>query len=172
MCGTWRRTYHGVRLDDAENIIYLRCDDSTHYCLAVSLAFAEEDEPARYIGGSNGHTAKINQALWGPCNTHIFSVSDDKTVRVWEVESESEVECITDHSKAVTSIEFSADKQMFITASSDHSARVRCRLRASGLAIFFDRSPFLMNLCPTTVPLLRCAAVRHCNTRMSQGIRV
>ena len=87
--------------------------------------FAEEDEPARYIGGSNGHTAKINQALWGPCNTHIFSVSDDKTVRVWEVESESEVECITDHSKAVTSIEFSADKQMFITASSDHSARVR-----------------------------------------------
>ncbi len=84
----------------------------------------QEVEPARYIGRVNGHAGKINQALWGPSNTHIFSASDDSTVRVWDVESEEEVAQITDHTKGVNSIEFSADKSMFITASLDQTARL------------------------------------------------
>lgn len=81
----------------------------------------QTNEPVREMFGDTG---KINTALWGGLNTYIISGSDDGTVRKWNVEKGVEEECVQAHTKPVKSIQFSRDKSMFITASSDHTAKL------------------------------------------------
>jgi len=81
----------------------------------------QTDEPVREMYGDTG---KINCALWGGLNTYIISASDDGTVRKWNVETGQEEDKVVAHQKAVRSIQFSKDKSMFITSSSDHTAKI------------------------------------------------
>jgi len=69
-------------------------------------------------------TAKINTALWGPLNQNIISSSDDGSIRVWDVEKGVEVQKVVEHKKQINGLQFSKDHTMFITASSDHTAKL------------------------------------------------
>jgi translation initiation factor 3 subunit I len=81
----------------------------------------QSSEPVRSMFGD---TTKINSALWGSLNTSIYSASDDGTVRKWNVETGVEEQKVQAHKAPVRCISFSKDKSMFITASSDHSAKL------------------------------------------------
>lgn len=67
---------------------------------------------------------KITQAKWGPMNEKIFSVSSDNKVHVWDPQTGKLLTSLSEHTKAVNSIEFAQDYSCFITASSDHTARL------------------------------------------------
>lgn len=71
-----------------------------------------------------GHSDKINHALWGPLNDRIFTASDDSTVRIWDPKNGREVGRVSDHKKGVKEIQFSKDGGCFITASSDNTAKL------------------------------------------------
>lgn len=81
----------------------------------------QTNEPVREMYGDTG---KINTALWGGLNTFIISGSDDGSIRKWNVERGEEEQKVVAHSKPVRSMQFSKDKSMFITASSDHTAKL------------------------------------------------
>lgn len=83
----------------------------------------QETEPIRamFVEGSN---VKMCGALWGALNTTITAAYDDGSVRMWDVETGAQLKHITEHKKQINSIQYSADRTMIITASSDHTAKV------------------------------------------------
>jgi translation initiation factor 3 subunit I len=81
----------------------------------------QSKEPVRAM---SGHQGNINEALWGSLNQTIISAGDDGTVRLWDVETGKEVLKVHDHKKAIRSLQFSKDRSMVITASSDHTAKL------------------------------------------------
>jgi len=71
---------------------------------------------------------KINQKLlttqWGPLNKHIVAGTEKGPILVWDVETGKQIEQLTDHTDAVNCISYSNDMNSFITASSDHNAKL------------------------------------------------
>jgi len=82
---------------------------------AVRSLFDETDAKA---------SGRICDALWGPLNYHIISGHEDGSVRKWDVETGKEIEIRKDHKKQINSLQFSKDYTMFITASSDQTAKL------------------------------------------------
>jgi len=82
----------------------------------------QEEAPVRSM--FEPEMKKQNVALWGNLNQTVISGGDDGAIRVWDVETGKQVNKITDHKKAVNSIQYSKDHTMFITASADHSAKL------------------------------------------------
>lgn len=92
------------------------------YNLARELS-EQDSRPVRELKEED-LTTKISSALWGPLNQTIVSGGDDGTIRVWDVERGVQISKITQHKKKINSIQFSKDKTMFITASSDMTAKL------------------------------------------------
>ena len=67
--------------------------------------------------------SKMNVALWGSLNRTIISCGDDGCIRLWDVETGEETKCVQAHSKKINDMRYSKDQTMFITASSDHTAK-------------------------------------------------
>jgi translation initiation factor 3 subunit I len=78
-------------------------------------------EPVREL---LGHSAKINNAFWGPLNETIFSCSDDGTVKIWNAENGKCARTLDAHEKAIHNMSFSKDMSHFITCSLDHTAKL------------------------------------------------
>jgi translation initiation factor 3 subunit I len=91
------------------------------YKLADGLTRDQEERP---LGSFECGRFKVTQARWGPLNERIFTVGDSAKVHVWDADSGKLISEIDDHTDAVNSIEFSADRLFFLTASSDHTARL------------------------------------------------
>eukprot|EP01087_Luapelamoeba_hula_P022405 TRINITY_DN8003_c0_g2_i1.p1 TRINITY_DN8003_c0_g2~~TRINITY_DN8003_c0_g2_i1.p1 ORF type:complete len:224 (-),score=20.39 TRINITY_DN8003_c0_g2_i1:64-735(-) len=68
-------------------------------------------------------TSKINQAVWGPQNATIFSVTEN-SVCVHDSETGQLLRRIAEHSGTVGSISFSVDRAHFLTTSDDRSAKL------------------------------------------------
>lgn len=81
----------------------------------------QTDEPVREMYGDTG---KISTAVWGGLNNFILSGSADGTVRKWNVETGQQEDIVVAHTKEVRCIQFSPDRSMFVTASSDKSAKL------------------------------------------------
>lgn len=90
------------------------------YNIADDIA-DQTDEPVREMFGD---TDKIHTALWGGLNTFIISGSEDGTIRKWNVETGQEEEKVQAHTKSVRNMQFSKDRTMFITASTDKTAKI------------------------------------------------
>ena len=70
---------------------------------------------------------KQNVALWASLNQSIISGGDDGAIRIWDVETGVQTSKIVEHKKQINNIQFSKDHTMFITCSSDHTAKVLIR---------------------------------------------
>ena len=84
---------------------------------------AQETTPVRemFVAGSN---VKMCGALWGSLNQTVIAAYDDGCVRVWDVDRGEEIAKVQEHKKAINSLQFSKDRTMIITASSDHTAKI------------------------------------------------
>jgi len=82
----------------------------------------EKNEPLRVL--SVPDTQKICDALWTSLNDYIIAGYDDGTVRKWDVQDGTVSLERKEHKKGISSIQFSADKTMFITASLDNTAKL------------------------------------------------
>jgi len=84
----------------------------------------EEKKTTEPVRTMKSEKSKFNVALWTSLNHHIISAGDDGTVRMWDVETAKELQKVSDHKKAINGLQFSKDETMFITASSDHTAKL------------------------------------------------
>jgi WD40 repeat protein len=72
---------------------------------------------------TNGHTAQVNEVAWSPDGNYIATASDDGTVKVWKIESESKhdvIETVTStetDSPEMTAVAWSADGKLLMTGN-------------------------------------------------------
>jgi hypothetical protein len=87
---------------------------------ALRLALASPIEVGRFGGGSR---ANRDSAL-SPDERRLATVSDDRSVRLWDVISGRQVASLIGHEDGVTSASFSPDGARLVTASFDRTARL------------------------------------------------
>jgi translation initiation factor 3 subunit I len=67
---------------------------------------------------------RINCAVWGPVNEMIIAGCDDGSLSVYSTKDGSEIASSKEHKGTIKSISTSKDKMLFITASSDNTAKL------------------------------------------------
>jgi len=81
------------------------------------------DIPVRALQSAD-KAVKFNAALWGSLNQTVITAGDDGAIRVWDTETGKEVNSTRNHSKEIRSMQYSKDRTMIITASTDYTARL------------------------------------------------
>ncbi|KAL2914632.1 translation initiation factor eIF3 subunit [Polyrhizophydium stewartii] len=117
-----------------------------------AVAFAEGDRKALYVTDktmgqsceifiveiseniaqqTSGHLKRIvvqgdraTVALWGKLNKTILTGHSDGTISLWNAETGKLLKSIKPHTKLVQDIQFSKDREFFITASKDQSSLI------------------------------------------------
>ncbi|KAL6058651.1 Eukaryotic translation initiation factor 3 subunit I [Balamuthia mandrillaris] len=93
------------------------------YKLDPDRPYKQSGTLIREISGQN-YDSKIQQALWGPLNKHIFAASEDGCVYIHDADTGELVHQITDHAGPINSIVFSPDEVFFLTCSDDCTAKL------------------------------------------------
>lgn len=68
--------------------------------------------------------AKMIHAMWGSLNADIISCDTKGIVRKWDVETGKEICAEREHRDKINGMQFSYDKTMFVTASSDQKVKL------------------------------------------------
>ena len=63
-----------------------------------------------------GHTAGINMVQYSPTGKYIYSAGDDKTIKMWDVQTGIDVNTFNAHEAPVNSIHLSDDGQLLVSA--------------------------------------------------------
>jgi WD40 repeat protein len=71
-----------------------------------------------------GHDGEVRGVAWSPDSRRLATGLTDRTVRIWEAESGTEIIVIGAHAKAVESVSWSPDGRRIASASQDETARV------------------------------------------------
>jgi hypothetical protein len=71
-----------------------------------------------------GHDGPLMSAVFSPDGRRVLSASDDKTVRLWEVDSGGLLATFQGHTDGVQSAVFSPDSRRVLSASLDKTARL------------------------------------------------
>ncbi|MBX9681185.1 MAG: serine/threonine protein kinase [Gemmataceae bacterium] len=72
----------------------------------------------------SGHTSAIRSLCFHPEGNRLFSASDDKTIRVWDLLSFREVQRFTRHSSPVTGIALQSGEDVLLSGGRDQAVRV------------------------------------------------
>src|SRR6266496_6482779 len=71
-----------------------------------------------------GHSEDIKQIAWSPDGRILASGSEDKTIRLWDMQPGEALQTLTGHSDVVTSIEWSRDGRLLASKSWDNTVRI------------------------------------------------
>jgi len=71
-----------------------------------------------------GHTKSVTSIVVTEDQQQIVSVSDDTTIKIWEISSGECVKTLTGHNDCVTSIVITEDQQQIISASEDKTIKI------------------------------------------------
>merc|ERR1711990_1019084 len=72
-----------------------------------------------------GHSGKISRAIWGPLNRTIISCGEDCTLRIWDVETGTELKRIEEaHKKPIQDLKVSSDLTHIVTGSKDKTCKL------------------------------------------------
>ena len=71
-----------------------------------------------------GHTGWVNYGIYNSDGTRALTTSDDRTARIWNVESKETITVIGGHSDDVMDAAFSPDEKQVVTGSWDKTALV------------------------------------------------
>ena len=69
-----------------------------------------------------GHTMRLNTAHFSPDNKKIVTACNDKTAKLWDVQSGALIADLAKHQSYVNSASYSADGKKIVTASEDSTA--------------------------------------------------
>lgn len=71
-----------------------------------------------------GHTSQINFVAFDSNGKYLVSASDDFTVRLWDIENQTNIKTFTDHTSKVTSASFSPNDQYIVSSACDKTIKV------------------------------------------------
>ena len=71
-----------------------------------------------------GHTKLINDVKFSPDGTKIVTGSDDKTAKIWDVNTSNLLKTLKGHNEVISDVEFSPDGTKVVTASYDKKAKI------------------------------------------------
>ncbi|ETO17126.1 WD-40 repeat protein, partial [Reticulomyxa filosa] len=75
-------------------------------------------------GYLKGHSDKVFSVQFSPDGNRIASCSSDKTIRVWDVSSGKQIQCLEGHSSSVTSVQFSSNGDKVVSGAKDNTIRL------------------------------------------------
>ncbi len=87
-----------------------------------------------------GHRGQVNCVAWSHDGRHIATGSADRTVRLWDAASGSEIRSIAGHNGAVASVAFSPDDRRVVTTGEDGTARVWDLATGRPLTVFAEHT--------------------------------
>ena len=71
-----------------------------------------------------GHSHKVNSVAFSPDSRTLASGSGDKTIKLWDVQSQREIATLTGHSSSVDSVAFSPDGRTLASGSFDYTIKL------------------------------------------------
>ncbi len=71
-----------------------------------------------------GHSGSVNSVAISPDGQTVVSVSDDETIKIWQLSTGEELRTLTGHSKSVNSVAISPDGQTVVSGSSDKTIKI------------------------------------------------
>ncbi|HYT44823.1 MAG TPA: CHAT domain-containing protein, partial [Methylomirabilota bacterium] len=78
-----------------------------------------------YVNTYSGHAGVVNSVAWSPDGQRIASASDDRTVQIWEWNTNSvDNNPYTGHAGAVNAVAWSPDGQRIASASDDRTVQI------------------------------------------------
>lgn len=87
-----------------------------------------------------GHSNKVNCVLIHPDNRTVISASDDKTIRIWNIETAECVKIITGHTEPVRSLDIMPDGIRIISGSNDATIRLWNWIKAECIRSFIGHA--------------------------------
>lgn len=97
---------------------------STPAISLVNIAADPAEQTGEVVRTYTGFTGRISRVTWGRLNKYIISAGEDGIVRKWDVETGKVIAQSDEHTKMVMSLEMSADRTHFVTASQDCTAKL------------------------------------------------
>ena len=73
---------------------------------------------------NGGHSHFITSVAFAPDSATLLTGSDDRTARLWDLETGAEIRRFEGHKRGVTSVAFAPDGATLLTASDDETARL------------------------------------------------
>ena len=86
------------------------------------ISKSQEQDPC--ILTFTGHSEGVNECAFSPDSTKVVSASDDKTLKLWDVETGIEIRTFTGHSSWVLGCAFSPDGTKVVSASIDKTLKL------------------------------------------------
>jgi hypothetical protein len=71
-----------------------------------------------------GHSSDVNSVAFSPDGTTLASVSDDKTIKLWNLASKKEIHTLKGHSSWIWTVAFSPDGKILASGSADKTIKL------------------------------------------------
>ncbi len=81
-------------------------------------------ESSAYIRTLTGHTGSVNACKFSPDGKKIVSASNDKTLKIWDVETGKEITTLRGHTSSVEDCAFSPDGKKIISRSYGNTLKI------------------------------------------------
>lgn len=110
------------RLQSADEVLRLIGSQSQSYHSSTPSQI--QHLPYHCLHTLTGHKASVNSVAFSPKGSILASGSDDKTIKLWHLDTQQAIATLNRHTHAVKSVAFSPDGQILATGSDDKTVKL------------------------------------------------